>query len=67
MRGPNGGCWAGLRCTRTALSEYVRRQVLADYSVAPQRVHVIFNGIEVAGLEEPERAAHRAQSARNWE
>ncbi|HOO17298.1 MAG: glycosyltransferase family 4 protein [Phycisphaerae bacterium] len=43
-----------------ALSEYVRRQVLTDYSVVPQRVHLIFNGVEVAALEEPERAAHRA-------
>ena len=50
-----------------ALSEYVRRQVLTDYSVVPQRVHLIFKASRGA-LEEPEPRAHRRrQSARNWD
>jgi UDP-glucose:(heptosyl)LPS alpha-1,3-glucosyltransferase len=43
-----------------ALSDYVRRQVTADYGVPPQRVHLVYNGVDIVPLTESERAAHRA-------
>lgn len=47
------------RVVVAAVSEYVRGQVLA-LGVAPERVRVVFNGVDIAPLEEAERAALRA-------
>lgn len=43
-----------------ALSEYVRRQVLAVGHVPPERVRLVFNGVDAPELADALRAARRA-------
>ncbi len=41
-----------------ALSEYVRRQVLAE-GVAPERIRLVFNGVDIPALSDAERGEMR--------
>lgn len=47
------------RVTVAAVSDYVRRQVLAERGFPPERVRVVFNGVDIAPLTEAERTQHR--------
>jgi len=48
------------RVTVAALSDYVRRQVESGLAFPPERIRVVFNGVDVAPLSDEERARHRA-------
>jgi UDP-glucose:(heptosyl)LPS alpha-1,3-glucosyltransferase len=54
------------RVTVAALSDYVRRQVLAE-GVAPERIRLVFNGVDIAPLSAGQRCELRRVQRREFE
>ncbi|CAN5650294.1 hypothetical protein BH23GEM9_BH23GEM9_33090 [soil metagenome] len=49
-----------------AVSNYMRREILASYAIPPEHVHVIHNGVDLTEFSPSERDRLRAGERRRW-
>jgi glycosyltransferase involved in cell wall biosynthesis len=49
-----------------AISEYMRREIRRSYRVDPQRLHLVYNGIDLAEFCPQQRAVQREACRREW-
>lgn len=49
-----------------AVSDYMRREILAGYAIPPGHVHVVHNGVDLAEFSPSERDRFRGEQRRAW-